>query len=52
MISDSDLTTLIDNLDMKLNGEIEKWQCVMDRRNDLISYNAKCCKPKVNAFLC
>ncbi|XP_043714016.1 uncharacterized protein LOC122662449 [Telopea speciosissima] len=45
IISVEDLRNLINSLDGKLN-EMEKWENVIDKRNDLLSYNAKCCKPK------
>lgn len=45
-ISDADLKSLLDKLDGKLN-ENEKWEHVVDKSNDLLSYSAKCCKPKV-----
>ncbi|CAK9156462.1 unnamed protein product [Ilex paraguariensis] len=44
-ISDSDLKSVIDNLDEKLQ-EHERWDSVIDRRNNLLCYKAKCCKPK------
>lgn len=46
IIGDVDLKTLIDNLDEKLNPN-ERWDNVVDKRNSSVSYNAKCCKPKV-----
>ncbi|XP_062155444.1 uncharacterized protein LOC133863502 [Alnus glutinosa] len=45
IVSDADLKFLIKNLDQKLN-ENEKWEHVIDKRNNFLSYNAKCCKPK------
>nr|GMC77342.1 StAR-related lipid transfer protein like [Ipomoea batatas] len=45
IISDLDLKDLIENLDEKLHCN-EKWEHVIDRRADLFSYTAKCCKPK------
>ena len=48
IVSDADLKFLIEKLDQKLN-ESEKWEQVIDKRNNLLSYNAKCCKPKVTA---
>ncbi|KAK7843765.1 star-related lipid transfer protein 7 [Quercus suber] len=45
IVSDADLKFLIEKLDQKLN-ESEKWEQVIDKRNNLLSYNAKCCKPK------
>ncbi|GMI91954.1 hypothetical protein like AT3G13062 [Hibiscus trionum] len=44
-VSDSDLKFLIDNLDEKLN-EDEKWENVIDKKTDILSYKAKCCRPK------
>ena len=46
IVSDSDLKFLIDNLDGKLN-EDEKWENVIDKENNFLSYKAKCCRPKV-----
>ncbi|XVE91148.1 hypothetical protein DITRI_Ditri20bG0131400 [Diplodiscus trichospermus] len=45
IVSDSDLKFLIDNLDEKLN-EDEKWENVIDKKNNSLSYKAKCCKLK------
>ncbi|WJZ95714.1 hypothetical protein VitviT2T_014460 [Vitis vinifera] len=45
IVGDADLKTLIDNLDEKLNLN-ERWDNVVDKRNNFVSYNAKCCKPK------
>lgn len=45
IISDLDLKNLIDNLDEKFPG-YQKWDNVVDRRNSLLAYSAKCCKPK------
>lgn len=45
IISDLDLKNLIENLDEKLHDN-ERWEHVIDRREDLFSYTAKCCKPK------
>ncbi|XP_022724520.1 uncharacterized protein LOC111281148 [Durio zibethinus] len=45
IVSDSDLKFLIDNLDEKLN-EDEKWQNVIHKENNFLSYKAKCCRPK------
>ncbi|XP_068642671.1 uncharacterized protein [Aristolochia californica] len=45
IISDADLRDLINDIDRKLD-EKEKWEDVIDRRNNLLSYMAKCCKPK------
>lgn len=47
IISDSDLKTLIDNLDGRLNDGTEKWENVIEKSSSLLSYSAKCCKPKV-----
>ncbi|XWS11663.1 hypothetical protein CRYUN_Cryun37aG0018500 [Craigia yunnanensis] len=45
IVSNSDLKFLIDNLDGKLN-EDEKWENVIDKENNFLSYKAKCCRPK------
>lgn len=45
-ISDTDLKSLLDNLDGRIN-ENEKWERVVEKSNDYLSYSAKCCKPKV-----
>ncbi|KAK9099662.1 hypothetical protein Scep_023092 [Stephania cephalantha] len=45
IVSDADLKTLVANLEGKFDGE-EKWENVIDKRNGLLSYTAKCCKPK------
>ncbi|GFY97299.1 polyketide cyclase/dehydrase and lipid transport superfamily protein [Actinidia rufa] len=45
IISDLDLKNLIHNLDEN-SHEHPKWDSVIDRRNSLIAYSAKCCKPK------
>ncbi|CAK9317881.1 unnamed protein product [Citrullus colocynthis] len=44
-ISDTDLKYLLDNLDGRIN-ENEKWERVVEKSNDDLSYSAKCCKPK------
>eukprot|EP00262_Sarcandra_glabra_P021210 TRINITY_DN882_c0_g1_i1.p1 TRINITY_DN882_c0_g1~~TRINITY_DN882_c0_g1_i1.p1 ORF type:complete len:409 (-),score=51.42 TRINITY_DN882_c0_g1_i1:223-1416(-) len=44
-VSDADLRNLINSLEEKLNKK-ERWEHVIDKRNNLVSYNAKCCKPK------
>lgn len=46
MVTDADLKFLIENLEEKTR-ENEKWDNVIEKRNDLLSYYAKCCKPKV-----
>lgn len=46
IVSDADLKFLIENLDEKHNDN-EKWEHVIDKRNTVLFYNAKCCKPKV-----
>ena len=46
IVSDSDLKFLVDNLDKKLN-EDEKWENVIDKKTNFLSYKAKCCKLKV-----
>ncbi|KAI3786252.1 hypothetical protein L1987_45387 [Smallanthus sonchifolius] len=45
VISDLDLKVLMNNLDETVH-ENEKWESVVDRRNDSLSYSVKCCKPK------
>ncbi|KAK3009839.1 hypothetical protein RJ639_010479, partial [Escallonia herrerae] len=45
IVPDSDLKSLIHNLEEKFH-EKEKWEKVIDRRTNLLSYNAQCCKPK------
>ncbi|KAG4158191.1 hypothetical protein ERO13_D02G105300v2 [Gossypium hirsutum] len=45
VVSDSDLKFLIDNLDEKRN-EDENWENVIDKKNNFLSYKAKCCKSK------
>ncbi|KAE9468087.1 hypothetical protein C3L33_00006, partial [Rhododendron williamsianum] len=44
-ISDLDLRNLIDSLDEK-SYELEKWDTVIDRQQNLLAYSAKSCKPK------
>lgn len=46
VLSDADLKDLITSLDGKSN-ESEKWEEIITKRNDSVSYHAKCCKPKV-----
>ncbi|KAK9066128.1 hypothetical protein SSX86_013449 [Deinandra increscens subsp. villosa] len=45
IITDLDLKLLMDNVDETVH-ESEKWESVVDRRNDSLSYSVKCCKPK------
>ncbi|KAM6562855.1 hypothetical protein CsatB_022853 [Cannabis sativa] len=45
IVSDADLMFLVKNLDEK-NNENDKWESVIDKRNDHLSYSAKCCKSK------
>ncbi|KAK8504500.1 hypothetical protein V6N12_017779 [Hibiscus sabdariffa] len=45
IVNNSDLKFLIDNLDEKCN-EDENWENVIDKKNNFLSYRAKCCKPK------
>ncbi|XP_062110956.1 uncharacterized protein LOC133822594 [Humulus lupulus] len=45
IVSDADLLFLVKNLDEK-NGENDKWESVVDKRNVHLSYSAKCCKSK------
>ncbi|PPS10386.1 hypothetical protein GOBAR_AA10256 [Gossypium barbadense] len=42
---EGDLKFLIDNLDEKRN-EDENWENVIDKKNNFLSYKAKCCKSK------
>lgn len=49
LISEGDLKSLIDNLDEKAN-ESEKWENVTEKSKSLLSYKAKCCKPKDGPF--
>ncbi|KAL8230225.1 hypothetical protein R6Q57_000003 [Mikania cordata] len=44
IITDLDLKVLMDNLDE--TGHEERWESVVDRRNNSLSYSVKCCKPK------
>ncbi|KAK1441652.1 hypothetical protein QVD17_07714 [Tagetes erecta] len=43
LISDLDLKLLMSNLD---ESEEDKWESVVCRKNDSLSYSVKCCKPK------
>ncbi|GMH16076.1 hypothetical protein Nepgr_017917 [Nepenthes gracilis] len=45
IISEADLKSFINYLNEEGN-ENEKWDNVIDKRNSLLSYKAKCCKPK------
>ncbi|XP_058068566.1 uncharacterized protein LOC131217645 isoform X2 [Magnolia sinica] len=45
IISVADLRNLIDNLEGKLD-EMERWDDVIEKKNHLMSYKARCCKPK------
>ncbi|KAI4355935.1 hypothetical protein L6164_004659 [Bauhinia variegata] len=45
IVTDADLQFLIESLDEKL-CESDEWEHVIDKRNSLLSYNAKCNKPK------
>ena len=42
---------LTESLDEKFSVD-EKWDSVIDKRNDILSYCAKCCKPKVTGHSC
>ncbi|CAL1373881.1 unnamed protein product [Linum trigynum] len=44
LVSEADLKFLVKNLDEI--DESESWEAVIDKRNNLLHYNAKCCKPK------
>lgn len=50
IVSDADLKFLIENLEEKFNQN-EKWENVVDKRNNLVSYTAKCCRPKVTSLV-
>ncbi|XP_024018461.1 stAR-related lipid transfer protein 7, mitochondrial [Morus notabilis] len=45
VVSEADLLFLMESLDEKLSVD-EKWDSVIDKRNNLLSYSAKCCKTK------
>ncbi|KAK8967660.1 hypothetical protein KSP40_PGU009675 [Platanthera guangdongensis] len=45
IVTDGDLKDLITNLDCK-NNEREKWEEVIAKKNDRLTYHAKCCRPK------
>ncbi|GLU21901.1 hypothetical protein SLE2022_380130 [Rubroshorea leprosula] len=45
IVSEADLKFLIENLDGNFN-ETDRWEGVINKRNNLLFYNAKCCKPK------
>ncbi|KAL9228434.1 hypothetical protein vseg_004017 [Gypsophila vaccaria] len=45
LVSESDLRTLIENLDEKVN-ETETWENVIEKGKSSVFYTAKCCKPK------
>lgn len=45
VISDLDLKNLIDDINKKFQAN-EKWDDVVNRRTDRLSYRARCCKPK------
>ncbi|KAK2641028.1 hypothetical protein Ddye_022791 [Dipteronia dyeriana] len=45
VVSDADLKFLIQNLDDN-NIQDEHWENVIDKRNNFMSYTAKCCRPK------
>lgn len=46
IVSDADLKFLIETLEENFS-ENDKWENVIDKRNNLLYYNARCCKPKV-----
>lgn len=48
VIADLDLKNLIDNVNKKFQAN-EKWEDVINRRTDRLSYYAQCCKLKVPA---
>ncbi|KAF5739202.1 hypothetical protein HS088_TW12G00403 [Tripterygium wilfordii] len=45
IVSDADLKLLIENLNENIDENV-RWENVVDKRNNLLSYKAKCCKPK------
>ncbi|XP_009793255.1 uncharacterized protein [Nicotiana sylvestris] len=45
VISELDLKNLIDDINMKFHAN-EKWEDVINRRTDRLSYYARCCKQK------
>lgn len=46
-VSDSDLKHLLEDLGSeRLHGKEEQWENIIDKRNNLVSYSAKCYKPK------
>ncbi|GAU16149.1 hypothetical protein TSUD_297790 [Trifolium subterraneum] len=45
VVTDADLKFLMDILDENLNQN-HKWEPVIDKTNNQLYYNAKCCKPK------
>lgn len=48
LVPDGDLKSLIDNLDEKENETGNgKWENVIEKSKTSLSYEAKCCKPKV-----
>lgn len=49
-VTDADLKFLVEFLDENLNKS-DKWQDVIDKRNQNLWYNAKCCKPEVTDFM-
>ena len=49
IVSEADLKFLIEKLDDK-NTADERWENVIDKKNNLLSYSAKCCKPKVRVL--
>lgn len=49
-VTDADLKFLMEILDEKLN-ENDRWEDVLDRRNDRLCYNVKCFNPKVYALI-
>ncbi|CAN0840307.1 StAR-related lipid transfer protein 7, mitochondrial [Linum grandiflorum] len=44
LVSEADLKFLVKNLDEV--DESDSWEPVVDKRNNLLRYTAKCCKPK------
>jgi hypothetical protein len=50
IVTDAELKFLMEILDEN-QSENHKWESVIDKRNNQLCYNAKCCKPKVTHFI-
>ena len=46
VISEKDLKNLINDLDGNLSDG-ERWEDLIEKKSDHVSYTAKCCRPKV-----